>query len=136
MRVCRDTTGVYVCEDPAGAKTLTEQIEATVRQIGKVTVIDLTGKISIGEGEVVLRERVVELLEARQNYILLNLENVPFMDSAGIGQLVACFGQTKAAHGALKLLNPTESVKNHLRQTKLYDQFEIYYDEDTALAAF
>jgi anti-sigma B factor antagonist len=115
---------------------LTEPVAATVRQIGKVTVIDLSGKISIGEGEVVLRERVVELLEARQSHVLLNLAKVSSMDSAGIGELVACFKRTKAAHGALKLLNPTESVDNLLRLTKLRDLFEIYNDENTALATF
>ena len=58
------------------------------------------------------------------------------MDSAGLGELVACLKRTKATHGTLKLLNPTESVANLLRQTKLYDLFEIYNDEDTALATF
>jgi anti-sigma B factor antagonist len=115
---------------------LTESVAATVRQIGKVTVVDLSGKISIGEGEVVLRENVIGLLETRQSHILLNLAKVPSMDSAGIGELVACFKRTKTAHGALKLLNPTESVDNLLRMTKLRDLFEIYSDEDTALATF
>jgi anti-sigma B factor antagonist len=115
---------------------LTEPVAARVRRIGNVTVVDLSGKISIGEGEVVLRERVVGLLETRQGQILLNLAKVPSMDSAGIGELVACFKRTKAAHGELKLLNPTESVDNLLRMTKLRDLFEIYKDENTALATF
>jgi anti-sigma B factor antagonist len=115
---------------------LAEPVAATVRQVGNVTVVDLSGKIRIGEGEVVLRERITELLESRHVQILLNLAGVSSMDSAGIGELVACFKRTKAARGALKLLNPTESVNGLLRMTKLLDLFEIYDDEDKALASF
>ena len=66
-------------------------MKATVRQVGKVSVVDLSGKITIGEGDVILRERVSELLEGGNQNILLNLEKVSYMDSAGIGELVACY---------------------------------------------
>jgi anti-sigma B factor antagonist len=115
---------------------MTKPVAASVRQVGNVSVVCLSGKISIGEGEVVLRESVDDLLEARHNRILVNLEDVPSMDSAGLGELVACLKRTEAARGALELLNPTESVASLLSQTKLGDSFEIFDDEETALATF
>lgn len=111
-------------------------LQAAVRRIGDVAIIDLSGKINIGEGEVALREHVDDLLEGRRNKILLNMARVTSMDSAGVGELAACFKRVKTARGALKLLSPTESVDNLLRLTKLRDVFEVYHDEATALASF
>jgi anti-sigma B factor antagonist len=115
---------------------MTKPVEASVRQVGDVSVVRPSGKISIGEGEVVLRDTVDDLLEAGHDRILVNLEDVPSMDSAGLGELVACLKRTEAAGGALKLLHPTESVANLLSQTKLGDSFEIFDDEETGLATF
>ena len=74
-------------------------MKATVRHIGKIAVVDLSGKITIGEGDVVLRERVTELLEGGHQRLLLNLERVSYMDSAGIGELVACYKRAKEKDG-------------------------------------
>ena len=87
--------------------------------IGKIAVVDLSGKITIGEGDVVLRERVTELLEGGHGKLLLNLEKVSYMDSAGIGELVACYKRAKEKDGIVKLLNPSGKVYDLLQLTKL-----------------
>ena len=111
-------------------------MKATVREIGKVAVLDLSGKITIGEGDVVLRERVTELLEGGRLHVLLNLGKVSYMDSAGIGELVACYKRAKEKSGTVKLLNPTGKVYDLLQLTKLEEVFETFADEKEALVSF
>lgn len=111
-------------------------MKATVRQIGKVSVLDVSGKITIGEGDVILRERVTELLEGGHKNLLLNLEKVGYMDSAGIGELVACYKRAKEKSGTVKLLNPSGKVYDLLQLTKLEEVFETYRDEKEALVSF
>ena len=111
-------------------------MKASVRQIGQISVVDLSGKITIGEGDVVLRERVHELLDGGQHSILLNLEKVSYMDSAGIGELVACYKRAKEKEGTVKLLNPSGKVYDLLQLTKLEEVFETYRDEKEALVSF
>lgn len=111
-------------------------MKASVRNVGKVAVLDLSGKITIGEGDVVLRERVIELLDGGQKNILLNLEKVGYMDSAGIGELVACYKRAKEKTGTVKLLNPSGKVYDLLQLTKLEEIFETYKDEKEALVSF
>ncbi len=108
----------------------------TERQHKTVVILDLSGDIVIGEGEVELRERVNALLENKQRHILLNFANVTRVDSAGVGELVACYKRTTAANGALKLLNLPEPVSDLLRLTRLRELFEIHDNEEQALAAF
>jgi anti-sigma B factor antagonist len=111
-------------------------MKAKVRQIGKVAVVDLSGKITIGAGDVQLRESVVELLEKGDRNILLNLERVSYMDSAGIGELVACYKRAKERDGVVKLVNPTGKVYDLLQLTKLEEIFDVYRDEKEALVSF
>ena len=111
-------------------------MKVTVRDIGKVAVVDLSGKITIGEGDVVLRERVSELLDGGKQNILLNLSKVSYMDSAGIGELVACYKRAKEKSGIVKLLNPSGEVYDLLQLTKLEEVFETYKDEKEALVSF
>jgi anti-sigma B factor antagonist len=111
-------------------------MKATVRQIGRVSVVDLSGKITIGEGDVILREKVTELLDGGNQNILLNLEKVGYMDSAGIGELVACYKRAKEKDGTVKLLNPSGKVFDLLQLTKLEEVFETYADEKEALVSF
>jgi anti-sigma B factor antagonist len=111
-------------------------MKATVRQVGKISVVDLSGKITIGEGDVILRERVTELLEGGNQNILLNLEKVSYMDSAGIGELVACYKRAKEKDGTVKLLNPTGKVFDLLQLTKLEEVFETFKDEREALGSY
>jgi len=111
-------------------------MKATVRKLGRVAVVDIVGKITIGEGDVVLREKVHELLDAGENRILLNLEKVKYMDSAGIGELVACYKRAKEKDGTVKLLNPSGKVYDLLQLTKLEEVFDTYRDEGEALGSF
>lgn len=111
-------------------------MKAIVRKVGHVAVLDLSGKITIGEGDVVLRERVHEILESGQKNILLNLEKVSYMDSAGIGELVACYKRTKEKGGTVKLLKPSGKVSDLLQLTKLEEVFDTYADEREALVSF
>ena len=111
-------------------------MKAKVRQIGSVSVVDLSGKITIGAGDVQLREAVVELLDKGDKSILLNLERVSYMDSAGIGELVACYKRAKERDGVVKLVNPTGKVYDLLQLTKLEEIFDVYRDEKEALVSF
>ena len=111
-------------------------MKATVRNIGDVWVVDLSGKITIGEGDVILREKVQDLLESGQMQVLLNLEKVSYMDSAGIGELVACYKRAKEKGGNVKLLNPSGKVYDLLQLTKLEEVFESFKTEKEALVSF
>jgi len=111
-------------------------MKVNVRQIGHVAVVDLSGKITIGEGDVILREKVHELLDNDNKHVLLNLERVSYMDSAGIGELVACYKRAKEKGGMVKLLNPSGKVYDLLQLTKLEEVFETYRDEKEALVSF
>ena len=111
-------------------------MKTSVRSVGSVSVMDLNGKITIGEGDVVLRDKVQELLDAGHARILLNLEKVGYMDSAGIGELVACYKRAREKGGSVKLLNPAGKVQDLLSLTKLEEVFEIYQDEKAAVASF
>ncbi|HET9298898.1 MAG TPA: STAS domain-containing protein [Candidatus Polarisedimenticolaceae bacterium] len=111
-------------------------MKARVRQVGQVAVVDIEGKITIGEGDMVLRDRVVELLDKGSHAIVLNLEKVTYMDSAGIGELVACYKRAKEKGGTVKLLNPSGKVLDLLTLTKLEEVFETYRQEQEAVGSF
>jgi anti-sigma B factor antagonist len=111
-------------------------MKARVRQVGQVAVVDIEGKITIGEGDMVLRDRVVELLDKGSHQIVLNLEKVTYMDSAGIGELVACYKRAKEKGGNVKLLNPSGKVLDLLTLTKLEEVFETYRQEQEAVGSF
>ncbi len=111
-------------------------MKASARHHGKVTVLDLSGKISIGEGDLQLREAVNGLLDEGRTNVLLNLNSVSYMDSAGIGELVACFKRARDKGSALKLLNPSGKVQDLLVLTRLQEIFEIYRDERESLTSF
>ena len=106
------------------------------RESGGVTVLDLSGKITIGEGSVQLREKVRGLLEQGKKNILVNLGGVDYVDSSGIGELVSCYTTTKNQGGHLKLLSLTKKIKDLLQITKLLTVFETYDDESEAVASF
>lgn len=111
-------------------------MKAKVRTIGKVSLVDLSGKITIGEGDVVLRDEVNKLLESDNKNILLNLDRVSYMDSAGIGELVACYKRAAETGAKVKLLNPSGRVSDLLSLTKLQEVFEIFKNEKEALVSF
>ena len=111
-------------------------MKAEVRHIGHVSVVDLSGRITIGQGDVVLRETVLGLLAQGRLSLLLNLEKISYMDSAGIGELLACYKRATENNGEIKLLNPKGKVYDLLQLTKLEDVFEAYRDEKEALVSF
>ncbi len=111
-------------------------MKTTARHHGKVTVLDLSGKITIGEGDLKLRETVNALLEEGRKNVLLNLQGVSYMDSAGIGELVACYKRARDRGSVLKLLNPSGKVQDLLVLTRLQEIFEIFRDEREALTSF
>ncbi|MFE3452753.1 STAS domain-containing protein [Nonomuraea sp. NPDC059194] len=106
------------------------------RRQGDVTVLDATGKITIGEGSVQLRESVRNLLENGRQKILLDLGNVSYVDSSGIGELVSSYTTTNNQGGQLKLLNLTKKIQDLLMITKLLTVFETYDNEAEAVASF
>ncbi len=112
------------------------QLEIRERTVGDVTLLDLIGKITIGEGSVQLRDAVSRQLDAGRNRIILNLGGVTYVDSSGIGELVSRFTTTKNTGGKLKLLNLPKKIKDLLMITKLLTVFEIYEDEHSALESF
>ena len=111
-------------------------MKVNVRSEGDVSVVDLSGKITIGEGDVVLRETVESLLKEGRTKLVLNLSRISYMDSAGIGELVACYKRSRDKGGHLKLLNPSGKVYDLLQLTKLEEIFETYRDEGEAIQSF
>ena len=106
------------------------------RQVGEVVVIDVSGRITLGEGSSNLREGIREMLAKGTRKILLNLGDVSYIDSSGIGELVAAFTSVANQDGKLKLLNLTKRVKDLLQITKLYTVFDVYDNEAHAVASF
>jgi anti-sigma B factor antagonist len=108
----------------------------TTRQVGDVTVVDAAGKITLGEGSALLRDQVRNLLGAGNRKILINLGDVNYIDSSGIGELVSSFTTVTGQGGQLKLLNLTKRVHDLLQITKLYTVFEVHDDEAKAVRSF
>ena len=111
-------------------------MKASTRQLDGVTVVDLSGRITLGEGSVVLRDLVRELIGKGNKKILLNLGDVTYIDSSGIGELVSAFTTVRNQGGELKLLKLTKKVHDLLQITKLYTVFDIKDDEAAAIQAF
>ncbi len=111
-------------------------MKASTRQVNGVTVVDFSGRITLGEGSVVLRDTIRDLLSKGSKKILLNLGDVTYIDSSGIGELVSAFTTVRNGGGELKLLNLTKKVHDLLQITKLYTVFDIKDDEASAVSAF
>jgi anti-sigma B factor antagonist len=111
-------------------------LHATHRDAGKVTVVDLSGRITLGDGSALLRKTVRGLLDDQRMEILLNLADVDYIDSSGIGELVSGFTAVKNRNGNLKLLHLTKKVRDLLQITKLFTVFDVYTDEGTAVRSF
>ncbi|MGO9515811.1 MAG: STAS domain-containing protein [Candidatus Korobacteraceae bacterium] len=111
-------------------------MKASTRQAGSVTIVDLSGQIKLGEGSSVLRDTVKDLLSKGHKNILLNLGDINYVDSSGIGELVAAFTSVRNQGGEMKLLHLTKKIHDLLQITKLYTVFDVKDDEAEALAAF
>jgi anti-sigma B factor antagonist len=111
-------------------------LHATHRDSGHVIVVDLSGRIILGEGSALLRKTVRDLLEEKRIKIVLNLGDVDYIDSSGIGELVSAYTAVKNRGGDLKLLNLTKKVRDLIQLTKLYTVFDVYTDEQSAVGSF
>ena len=112
------------------------ELNISERQVGDVTVLDMDGKITIGEGSVALRTAIRRLLEEGKKKILLNLAKVGYIDSSGIGELVSSYTSTDKDGGRLKLLNLTQKIQDLLAITKLLTVFDVYESESDAVLSF
>jgi anti-sigma B factor antagonist len=106
------------------------------REVDGVTVLDLSGRITLGEGSVQLRDAIRDLISKGQKNILLNLAEVNYIDSSGLGELVSAYTTAKNQGAALKLLKLSQKVHDLLQLTKLYTVFEIHDDEAKAIGSY
>lgn len=111
-------------------------VKLTNRQVGDVTVIDAAGRITLGEGSSTFRDALRDLVSKGQKKLLLNLGEVSYIDSSGIGELVSGFTTVTNQGGRLKLVGLTKRVRDLLQITKLYTVFEVYDDEAEAVRSF
>ncbi len=108
----------------------------TQRQLDDVVMLDLAGRITIGEGTIILRERIQKMLDAGDKKFLLSLADVDYIDSSGLGELVSSFTRVKNQEGELKLLALTRRVRDLMQITKLLTVFDVYDDEAEAINSF
>jgi anti-sigma B factor antagonist len=111
-------------------------VKAAVRHSGNVAIVDLSGRITLGEGSGLLRSTIKDLVAAGQNKILLNLKDVGYIDSAGLGEMVGSYASVTNQGGSIKLLNVQSKVGDLLQITKLFTVFASYTDEAEAVASF
>jgi len=106
------------------------------RQIGEVTILDLKGKITLNEGDEVLKDKINSLLMQNKKHILLNLADVPYIDSAGLGEIVRTYTTVSRQGGKLKLVNLTKRITDLLMITKLLTVFETFEVEQDAIKSY
>jgi anti-sigma B factor antagonist len=111
-------------------------VKLTTRQVGDVVVIDAVGRITLGEGSSTFRDTIRDLAAKGEKKLLLNLAEVSYIDSSGIGELVSAFTTVTNQGAKLKLLNLTKRVRDLLQITKLYTVFEVYENEAGAVRSF
>ena len=111
-------------------------MKASNRQVDGITIVDMSGRITLGEGSVILRDSIRDLIGKGQKKILLNLGDVTYIDSSGIGELVSAFTAVRREGGELKLLNLTKKVHDLLQITKLYTVFDVKDNEALAVESF
>ena len=112
------------------------ELDLKERQAGDVTILDLNGEVRIGDSSVALRDSIRNLADQGKKKVLLNLGGVKYIDSSGIGELIANYTTVKRGGGQLKLLNLTDRVQNLLVITKLLTVFDVYESEAEALNSF
>ena len=111
-------------------------LKISVRQVENVAVLDLSGRITLGEASGALRDAIKEVLAKDQTNILLNLADVTYIDSSGLGELVGGFATVNNRGGRLKLMNVQKRVHDLMHITKLYSVFEVHSDEPSAIRSF
>lgn len=111
-------------------------MEIAERKVSDVTILDLSGKMTLGEGDEMLKQTINTLLAAGNKKLVLNLENVPYIDSAGLGEVVRTHTTVSRQGGSLKLLNLTKRIEDLLSITKLLTVFDTYDSEAEAIKSF
>ena len=111
-------------------------MEIVERTVSDVTVLDLRGKMTLGEGDELLKDKINSLLAAGKKKLLLNLEGVPYIDSAGLGEVVRTYTTVSRQGGSLKLLNLTKRIEDLLSITKLLTVFDTYDNEAEAIKSY
>ena len=111
-------------------------MQITERTVGDVMVLDVKGKITLGEGDEILKDKVNSLVNQGQRKIVLNLAEVPYLDSAGLGEVVRAYTTVSRQGGSLKLLNLTKRITDLLSITKLLTVFETFDSENEAVRSF
>lgn len=111
-------------------------LKVSVRQVGDVAVVDLSGKITLGEGSGTLRDTVADISGKGNKNILLNMEDVSYIDSAGLGELVGSYTSVTNKGGQLKLVNLQSKLKDLMQITKLHTVFRVFDSEDEAIASY
>ena len=106
------------------------------RTVGGVTILDLKGKLTLGDGDALLKDKIHSLLHQGRRHFLLNLGGVPYIDSAGIGEVVSTYSTVSREGGSLKLLNLTKRIHDLLAITKLLTVFETFSAEADAVRSF
>ena len=112
------------------------QLDVSERQAGDVTILDLSGEVRIGDSSVALRDSIRKLADTGKTKVLLNLAGVKYIDSTGIGELIANYTTITRKGGQLKLLKLTDRIQNLLVITKLVTVFDSFEDEGEALKSF
>jgi len=108
-------------------------MKISTRTVDDVVILDIKGKITLGTGDIILRDRIHQLVSEKNNKIVINLKDVNYIDSSGIGELVSCHTTVSKAKGKLVLLNMTSKIKDLLQITQLIKVFDNYNDEDEAI---
>ena len=111
-------------------------MEIVERTVNDVTVLDLKGKMTLGEGDELLKDKINSLLAAGKKKLLLNLEGVPYIDSAGLGEVVRTYTTVSRQGGSLKLLNLTKRIEDLLSITKLLTVFDTFDSEAEAIKSY
>jgi anti-sigma B factor antagonist len=110
--------------------------KASVRHVGDVAVVDISGRLTLGDGSGMIRNTIKDLVTAGERRILLNLKDVSYMDSAGLGEMVGAYATVSNMGGYIKLLNTQGKIKDLLQVTKLYTVFATFDDEAQAVRSF
>jgi anti-sigma B factor antagonist len=108
----------------------------SIRKAADVSVIEIEGKVVLGEGDTEIKQAVDDLIKRGSRKIILNLARVPYLDSAGLGEVIRCFTTVRKSGGNLKLLSPNKRIIDLLTITQLINVFDWYDDEAAALASF
>jgi len=128
--------GAILPDDFGRRRTLLEKLKTSTRQVEGVTIVDLSGRITLGEASVAVRDVINDLMGKGNKKILLNLVDVNYIDSSGIGVLVSGFSTVRSKGGELKLVNLSKRIGDLLKITKVYSLFDVKDDEAAAVASF